>query len=125
MHPSVHHTVAEFRWRTRSLGELIANGRGIEGLVATPIAASRDADTMNPAARDFERLIREHHALLRAHGRAQLRCTEHSRAQARQIDSLRALAMRLRAAVIVRDSALAWARDDHAALQPAVPGWRA
>lgn len=57
----------------------------------------------------------EHVALLREYGRVQLRCSELVRAQAQEIQQLQADRMRLRAAVIVRDSALAWMADDRSA----------
>jgi len=71
---------------------------------------------------DLQRLLSEHRILLRAHGRAQVGCTELLDAQAREIERLQAEAMRLRAAVIVRETALAWAREDRAALEHAIPG---
>ena len=75
---------------------------------------------MNPPTSDLRLLAREHQALMRHYGQAQLRCSELVRAQAAEIASLRAEAMRLRAAVMVRDTALAWAPGqiaDHAADQ--------
>lgn len=77
---------------------------------------------MNLAAHDMEQLIGEHHALMRYYGQAQWRCSELVRAQAAEIESLRAQAMRLRAAVIVRDTALAWAQEHRVALQATIPG---
>ncbi len=77
---------------------------------------------MNPASRDVEQLIGEHHALMRHHGQVQRRCSELVREQAAEIEGLRAQAMRLRAAVIVRDTALAWAREQRAELEAAIPG---
>lgn len=74
------------------------------------------------AEHDFEQLAREHHALMRDYGRAQARCSAQLRAQAREIDRLQAEAMRLRADVILRETALAWAREDRAALEQAIPG---
>ena len=75
---------------------------------------------MKVAIHDFEQLIREHRALLRAHGRVQARCSEALHAQARQIESLVAEQIRLRAALIIRDSKLAWAREDLKLLRQAV-----
>jgi hypothetical protein len=46
------------------------------------------------------------------YGRVQTRCSQLVKAQAIEIAALSARAMRLQAAVIVRDSALAWARED-------------
>lgn len=77
---------------------------------------------MQVAGHDFERLALEYRVLMCGYGRAQMRCSKQLRAQAREIDRLQAQAMRLRAEVIVRETALAWARDDHAALEQAIPG---
>ena len=71
---------------------------------------------------DLEQLAREHRALMRDYGRAQTRCSAQQRAHAREIDRLQAQALRLRAEVIVRETALAWAREDRAALEQAIPG---
>lgn len=73
-------------------------------------------------ADDFDQLLREHAALLRAHGEAQQRCSEQIRAQAQEIARLNAQAMRLRAELVKRDTALAWAKEDRAALEHAIPG---
>lgn len=43
-------------------------------------------------------------------------------AQAREIERLNAQAMRLRAALIQRDTALAWAKEDRAELEQSIPG---
>ncbi len=64
----------------------------------------------------------EHKALLRGYGGAQRRCSEVLLGQALEITRLKAQVMRLRAAVIVRDTALGWAREDQAALEAAIPG---
>ncbi|MDM0107899.1 DUF2325 domain-containing protein [Variovorax sp. J22R24] len=48
---------------------------------------------------------------MRHYGQVQLRCDELVRAQATEIEMLRAQVVRLRAAVIVRDTALAWAQE--------------
>ncbi len=77
---------------------------------------------MRVAVHDFDQLAREHRALMRDYGRAQTRCSEQLLAQAREIARLQTQAMRLRAGVIVRETALAWAREDHAALEQAIPG---
>ncbi|MFT4100714.1 MAG: DUF2325 domain-containing protein [Burkholderiaceae bacterium] len=71
---------------------------------------------------DQELLLREHRALLRAHGRAQAGCSDLLMAQACEIERLQAQAMRLRAAVIARETALAWAREDRAELERSIPG---
>ena len=67
---------------------------------------------MNLAIRDAEQLIQEHQLLMRAYGEAQARCSELLRSQAAELETLRSEAMRLRASVIVRDTARAWGRDD-------------
>ncbi|MBK1613673.1 hypothetical protein CKO44_09345 [Rubrivivax gelatinosus] len=74
------------------------------------------------ATPEFELLRHEHLLLLRAHGRAQQRCSQALQAQAREIERLQAQAMRLRAALVVRETALAWAQEDKAALERVVPG---
>jgi len=86
---------------------------------ATPgIHALHPAMTTTP----FEHLLSEHRALLAHYGRAQLRCTELLTWQAREIERLQAQAMRLRARAIMRESQLAFAQEDHAALVASVPG---
>jgi len=77
---------------------------------------------MQLATHHFEELAREHRALMRDYGQVQTRCSEQLRAQARDIERLDAQAMRLRAEVIRRETALAWADEDRAALQQAIPG---
>ena len=71
---------------------------------------------------DRRGLAHEHQALLVQYGRVQTRCSEVIAAQAREIESLKAQTMRLRAAVMQRDTALAVVRQDHADLQAAIPG---
>ncbi|WP_073103177.1 DUF2325 domain-containing protein [Pollutimonas bauzanensis] len=71
---------------------------------------------------DFERLQQEHIVLMTEYGRAQYRASRVVRKQAAMIERLEAQVMMLRAAVISRDSALAWARDDYEALAAAAPG---
>ncbi len=65
---------------------------------------------MHLAAHEIPELIGEHHALMRHYGQTQTRCDALVRAQAAEIARLQGEAMRLRAAVIVRDTALAWER---------------
>ncbi len=77
---------------------------------------------MQATAQDFDRLLREHCAMLREHARAQERCTALLQEQARRIAALDAQVVRLRAAVVARDSALAWEREDRAALERDIPG---
>ena len=66
---------------------------------------------MHLAAHEIPQLIGEHHALMRHYGQTQRRCDALVRAQAAEIERLQGQAMRLRAAVIVRDTALAWERS--------------
>jgi hypothetical protein len=77
---------------------------------------------MNLNPHDMDQLISEHHALLRHCGQIQTRCSDLVQAQAVAIHHLSAQAMRLRAAVIVRDTALAWAHEDRAELEATIPG---
>lgn len=77
---------------------------------------------MNPSSFDRQTLQREHAALLAAYGQAQSHCSRLLTAQAARIQHLEAQAMRLRAAVIQRDTALAWAREDRRTLEEAIPG---
>lgn len=80
---------------------------------------------MNAAhtSQDFERLLREHCALLRVHGQVQTRCSAIVADQAAEIRRLEAQAMRARAEVIVRDTVLAWAREDRAELDATLDAW--
>jgi len=55
----------------------------------------------------------EHLSLCRAYGEVQERCTRVMAWQAAEIERLRAQNMRLQAALIVRETALAYAREDH------------
>lgn len=65
-----------------------------------------------PATDPFD----EHLALCRAYGAVQERCSREMARQQQEIERLQALAMRLRAAAMVRETALAFAREDHARL---------
>lgn len=67
-------------------------------------------------------LQREHAALLAAYGQAQARCSRLLSVQAQRIQNLETEVFQLRAALIQRDTALAWAREDRAALEGAIPG---
>ncbi len=80
----------------------------LETGVAVPI--------MSTVPQDFESLAHEHRALLRHYGQVQTHCSRLVRAQAAEIEALRMQVMHLRAAVIMRDTLLAWAREDAAAL---------
>lgn len=64
--------------------------------------------------RDEDRspLAQEHGVLLRHYGELQRRCSAQARSQRREIEQLQGQIMRLRAEVILRDSALAWERED-------------
>jgi len=70
----------------------------------------------------FEHLLDEHRALLAHYGRTQLRCTRLLTAQAKDIARMQAEIVRLRAQVMVRETALAWEREDRAAWLAQVPG---
>lgn len=72
---------------------------------------------MSTVPQDFESLASEHCVLLRHFGQVQTHCSRLVTAQAAEIKALRVQVMRLRAAVIVRDTRLAWAREDAAALR--------
>lgn len=63
----------------------------------------------------------EHAILLRHLAAVQKRCSELLTQQAQEIAHLRGQTMQLRAQIIARDSALAWAQDDRAALEAAAP----
>ncbi len=71
---------------------------------------------------DFDHLADEHRSLVGRFGQVQRRCSELVTAQAAEIERLRGEVMRLRAQVIARDSALAFAREDLAALEASIPG---
>lgn len=58
----------------------------------------------------------EHLALCRAYGAVQERCSRMLAEQRSEIERLQAQAVRLRAAAIVRETALALVREDHARL---------
>ena len=77
---------------------------------------------MSLSPRDMDLVIGEHHALLRHCGQIQARCSNLVQTQATTIQHLQAQVMRLRAAVIARDTALAWAREDRAELEASIPG---
>ena len=77
---------------------------------------------MQASAQDFDRLLREHCAMMDEYARVQERCTALLREQAQRIAALDAEVVRLRAAVVGRDSLLAWARQDRTALERELPG---
>ena len=67
-------------------------------------------------------LALEHAALLRHLAAAQHRCDELLQAHAVAMARMQAEHMRMRAAIIARDTALAWAEEDRATLAAAIPG---
>lgn len=75
-----------------------------------------------PAPGPLPGLDREHRALLAQYGEIQKRCSTVIAAQAAEIRRLQAQAVRLRAAALLRDTALAWEREDRQALEAAIPG---
>ncbi|MFC7298281.1 DUF2325 domain-containing protein [Herminiimonas aquatilis] len=84
---------------------------------------------MSKSRKNFENIAREHSVLLNEYGRVQNRCSELVARQVDQIEALQTEAgrmrveiMRLRAEVMVRDSALAYAREDLSKLQVTIPG---
>ena len=74
------------------------------------------------ASEDVDQLVLEHRALMCVYGSAQARCTQEAASQALAVRRMQAQLMRLRAQVIVRDSQLAWEREDRKALEALVPG---
>ncbi len=71
---------------------------------------------------DADALLREHVALARQYGAAQRRCEETQAAQRLRIEALESELLRLRAALVLRTSSQAYAREDHAHLLAALPG---
>lgn len=67
-------------------------------------------------------LPQEFLALCRQLGEAQKRCSAAMAAQAAQVDALSAEVVRLRAAVVIRDTRLAWARQELEQLRAEQPG---
>ena len=74
------------------------------------------------AYREADGLAGEHVTLLRAHADAQARCSALLQAQAARIVALEAQLVRARGATIRAATALAWEREDRAALDAALPG---
>lgn len=62
---------------------------------------------------EFSSLMREHRALVRTYGQVQLRCSAQLQAQAVAIAQLQAQVVRLRAQVLLRDTARAWGVPAH------------
>ncbi|CDG83670.1 DUF2325 domain-containing protein [Janthinobacterium agaricidamnosum] len=77
---------------------------------------------MNSPADTPDRIAQEYGMLIKEYGRVQSRCSSMLAQQAADIASLQADNMRLRAQLIVRDSQLAYARQDMAELKAAIPG---
>lgn len=84
---------------------------------------------MSKSRGNFENIAREHSVLLNEYGRVQSRCSELVARQVDQIEGLQnesvrmqAEIMRLRAEVMARDTALAYAREDLSKLQAVIPG---
>lgn len=73
-------------------------------------------------AQEVVRLLREHRILLRAYADVQARCSALLREQAERMRRMDAQAMRMRAALVLRTTELAWEREDRAALERSVPG---
>ena len=76
---------------------------------------------MNMQNQDVTLLEREQRTLVSHLARVQTRCSALIQEQAAEIAALKADAMRMRAAIIARDTALAWAYEDRAALEAAIP----
>lgn len=72
--------------------------------------------------READGLVGEHVTLLRAHADAQARCSALLQAQAARIAAMEAQLIRARAAAMRVTTALAWEREDRAALDAALPG---
>lgn len=76
---------------------------------------------MSIASHDFDRLVEEHFRLIAQYAKVQEYCTELAAGHTREIEQLHAKIMQLRAQLIMRDTALAWAHEDRAALEAALP----
>lgn len=74
------------------------------------------------AYREADGLAGEHVTLLRAHADAQARCSVLLQEQAARIAAMEAQLIRARAAAMRVTTALAWEREDRAALDAALPG---
>ena len=71
---------------------------------------------------DPDPFIEEYRCLVGQLGRVQRRCSDLFAAQAAEIERLRAEVMCLRGAVIARDTALAFAREERQELEASIPG---
>ncbi|MFL9879302.1 DUF2325 domain-containing protein [Herbaspirillum rhizosphaerae] len=76
---------------------------------------------MNMQNQDVTLLEHEQRTLVSHLARVQTRCSALIQEQAVEIAALKSQAMRMRAAIIARDTALAWAYEDRAALEAAIP----
>lgn len=76
----------------------------------------------SPPSGQLPGLDREHRALLAQYGEIQKRCSAVIAAQAAEIKRLQAQAVRLRAAALLRETALAWEREDRQSVEAAIPG---
>ena len=77
---------------------------------------------MSPSCPLADSLPAEHRVLCREYAAVQARCSRLIAQQQAEIEHLKAQVVCLRAAAIVQVSALAFAREDHAALQRSIPG---
>ena len=75
-----------------------------------------------PDAQEIDRLLHEHQILLRSHAEAQVRCSALLREQADQLHRMDAQLIRTRAALVRSETALAWEREDRAAIERSIPG---
>ena len=77
---------------------------------------------MTEPTNELKKLAHEHRLLLQEYGRVQTRCTELIMTQAAEIRRLQAELMKARAGIIVRDTALAYAREERATIEATIPG---
>lgn len=70
----------------------------------------------------FDRVLDEYRILMQTYAAAQQRCAQMAVQHAHVVEQLQGRLMRQQAAVIMRDTALAVAREELAAFQAAVPG---
>lgn len=75
-----------------------------------------------PGEKDFVCVRAEHDALMLEYGRVQRRTSHVIGLQLRTIERLETEIMRLRVAAVLRETELAWAREDLEAVHAAVPG---
>ncbi|MBY4673873.1 DUF2325 domain-containing protein [Burkholderia multivorans] len=77
---------------------------------------------MTATDRNWMQLCDEHGRVIQEYGRAQRRASDVICDQARRIAALETQVMELRAAVMIRETALAWAREELQEVKAAVPG---